>query len=107
MLDVWIMAPTQRRCEWLARSLTSDESIRVAGTASTFPILRSQIADGFADVILVDLPSQGTGTTLEWLNELEELAAVVVLVPEHDREIFQRILQRRSGSMLAADTSPE
>ncbi len=108
MLDVWIMAGTQFRRDWLSRNLNDDVSIHIAGTAPTFALLRSLIAEGFADVILLDLPSpQGSATIREWLTEFEELAPVLVLVPEHDRQIFNRILAAKAGGMLRTDAPPE
>jgi DNA-binding NarL/FixJ family response regulator len=108
MLDVWIMAPAQSRRDWLVRGIGSDPSIHVAGVAPTFAVLRSLIGDGFADVIIIDIHEELANDALrDWLSELEELAALLLIVPEHNREMFSRTLQNKPGGMLRADAAPD
>jgi DNA-binding NarL/FixJ family response regulator len=108
MLDVWIMAAAQSRRDWLARSLSGDATIRVAGAAPTFGMLRSLIGDEFADVIIIDVPEPYSIDAIrEWVNEFEDVAPLLLILPERDREIFNRILEAKPGGMLRADAAPD
>ena len=53
MVDVWIMAPARDRRDLLLRALNPERSIRVAGIAATFPLLRSLMSESSADVAVV------------------------------------------------------
>jgi DNA-binding NarL/FixJ family response regulator len=108
MVDVWIMAATAARRDWLLRTLNPDHSIRVAGLAPTFPFLRSLMSETSADLAVVDvqLPVEST-IVRDWLLELLNEVAIVLLSSEPDPAIFQRILQSGVGGMLQAEASPE
>ena len=108
MVDIWVMATTPARRELLLRSVAADPSIRVAGTAPTFAVLRSLIAETPAEVAVVDLqPDMDSASVREWLLELLDLVAIVVLASEHDPELFHRLVRSRTGGILRRDASPE
>lgn len=108
MVDVWMMAPSPVRRDWLLRTLGDDHSIRVVGTASTFPILRSLISETPADLAVIDLQSQTESATVrDWLVDLLDLVPIVVLSPEPDPAIFSRMLNAKVGGLLPVDASPE
>jgi DNA-binding NarL/FixJ family response regulator len=92
----------------LSRSVGGDDNLRVAGTAATFPFLRSLISEVPADLAIIDLPSGAwSGTTGDWLAELLDLVAVLMLIPEPQPAIVNRILNQKTGGVLPADASPE
>ncbi|HEY3129368.1 MAG TPA: response regulator transcription factor [Acidobacteriota bacterium] len=102
------MAPTPARRDWLLRSLRGDRVIRVAGTAGTFPFLRSLMSQTSADLALIDLRPQIELTIVrDWLAELLDLVPILLLSSEPDPAIFNRILHARIGGMLQTDASPE
>src|SRR5437870_4724589 len=108
MVDVWIMAPALERRDWLSRSVSGDASLRVAGIAATFPFLRSLMSEASADVAVIDLQPQSGSTILrDWLLELRDLVAIVLLTSESDPAIFNWILHARGGGILQTDASPE
>jgi two-component system, NarL family, response regulator YdfI len=108
VLDVCIMAGTPARRDWLVGCVAGDAAIRVAGMAPTFPALRSLMADISADVAVLDWqPDREALIAREWLVELLELVPIVVLAPEHDGEIFNRIVQAKTGGMLRTDASSD
>jgi DNA-binding NarL/FixJ family response regulator len=108
MVDVWIMAATAARRDWLLRTLNPDRSIRVAGMAATFPFLRSLMLESSADLALVDVQSQQESTVVrDWLLELLERVSIVLLSSEPDPVIFRRILHTGVGGMLQAEASSE
>ena len=102
------MAPTPARRDWLLRSVSGDRAIRVAGTAATFPFLRSLMSQTSADLALIDLRPQIELTIVrDWLAELLDLVPILLLSSEPDPAIFNRILHARIGGMLQTDASPE
>jgi len=101
------MAPNPARRDWLLRSVSGDHSIRVAGSAATFPFLRSLLAETSADVAVIDLRSQRESPVRDWLIELLDLVAIVVLCSESDPGVFNRILRAKTGGMLQTDASSE
>jgi DNA-binding NarL/FixJ family response regulator len=108
MVDVWVMAPQAARREWLLRCLKSDGSIRIAGTATTFPFLRSLITQTAGDVAVVDSQTESDPAIVrDWLVDLLDRVAVVLLTPESDPETFNRFLHTGAGGILQADASPE
>ena len=108
MVDVWIMAATPARRDWLLHSVSLDPSIRVAGAASTFPFLRSLMSEASADVAVIDLQSTRESSIVrDWVLELMDLVAIVLLSSESDPGIFNRILHAGTGGMLQTDASPE
>lgn len=108
MVDVWIMAPIPARRDWLLRSVSGGHSIRVAGIAPTFPFLRSLMSETSADVAVIDLHSQReSAIARDWLVELLDLVAIVVLSSEPELGMFNRVLNARIGGMLRMDASSE
>jgi DNA-binding NarL/FixJ family response regulator len=108
MVDVWIMSGSPARRDWLLRSVRSDNEIRIAGTAATFPFLRSLMSETSADVAVIDLQSPAESTLVrDWLLELMELIAVVLLSSQPDPAIFNRILHARIGGLLQPDAPSE
>ena len=53
-IDICIMSPSLARQERLQRLLAAEPVIRVTGSASTFPLLRSLISEAAVDVAVVD-----------------------------------------------------
>jgi DNA-binding NarL/FixJ family response regulator len=107
MFDLWIMAPSAARREWLVRCF-SESTIRVAGMAPTFPFLRSLMAETSADVAIIDVQSEReSAIARDWLPELPGSLGIVILASEHDPALFNHILHARTGAMLRADASAE
>jgi DNA-binding NarL/FixJ family response regulator len=108
MVDVWLMAPSPVRRGSLLRTLNGDQSIRVMGTASTFPILRSLMSDIPAEVAVIDLSSPMDSATLRgWLDELLDLVPIIVLSSEPDPVIFSAMLDAKAGGLLPSEASAE
>ena len=102
------MAPSARRRHWLQRALQDRPGVRVAGIAPTFSFLRSLMSEKIPDVVLVDLESiPDFDFARDWLQELTELAPVVLLAAVPDSAVFNRLVQVASGAMLRVDASPE
>jgi DNA-binding NarL/FixJ family response regulator len=61
-----------------------------------------------ADVALIEpgvmMPSEQAE---EWLQELLELVAVVLVVPESDSTMFSHLVRAQRGAMLRSDASPD
>src|SRR5712692_10161952 len=109
MVDVWIMAPSSERRDRILRAISSERPIRVAGSAATFPFLRSLMSETSGDLAVIDWQSQTESTTpRDWLLEFVDLIPIVVLFSEPDSGIFSRILRSKAGGMiLQTDISPE
>jgi NarL family two-component system response regulator YdfI len=108
MLDVWIMAPSPARRDWLSKCVSPAEGLRVAGTASTFAFLRSLMLENSADVSLIDPgPEMQFTTARDWLHELLDLTSVVLLTPETDPGILHSIRRAGTGGLLQANASAE
>jgi NarL family two-component system response regulator YdfI len=108
MVDVWIMTPSGIRRDWLARCVAADSSLHIVGTATTFPFLRSLMAETTGDIVLVDVrPESQPSIVRDWLLQLSELAALLVLAPERDPEIYNRLVQTGAGGILQTDPSDE
>ncbi|HEY2981324.1 MAG TPA: hypothetical protein VGJ22_09110, partial [Anaerolineales bacterium] len=102
------MTPAQARRDWLLRAVGEDHTIRVAGTAPTFPFLRSLMSETPADLAVVDFQSQpDSAIARDWLFELMALVPIVLLDSDFDGATFKRILRAKAGGMLKADASPE
>jgi DNA-binding NarL/FixJ family response regulator len=108
MVDVWIMAASPARRDSLLHTVSADVAIRVAGTATTFPFLRSLMAETSADIAVIDLQSEREPATFrDWLLELADLVAIIVLGPVYDVSVFNRIVRAGAGGMLRMDASSE
>jgi two-component system, NarL family, response regulator YdfI len=108
MIDVWIMASSPARRDELLHSIGDEKTIHVAGTAATFPLLRSLISDTSADLAVIDLPTGvESNTTRDWLTNLMDLVTVLLLSPETELSIFNHMLNQKAGGMLSSHVSPE
>jgi len=108
MIDVWIMTPTPSRRTWLSSCFGADPSIHVAGTATTLALLRSSLQESPADVAVIDPQTEReTSNVRDWLSELIDMLPVVVLHPEPDSVLANRMLQAGVGGMLRSDASSE
>lgn len=102
------MTPSPVRRDWLLRSVSAGNSIRVAGTASTFPFLRSLMNEASGDVAVIDLQAERQPASVrQWLFEVLELITTVVLSDEADASLFNRILRAGAGGMLRPDATAE
>src|SRR5271168_3381817 len=108
MVDIWIMTSSPERRDRLLRSVSGDTAVRVVGSAPTFAYLRSLMAEASADVAVIDWQRQAEASvSRDWLLELLDLIAVVLLCSESDAGIFNRILHARGGGILQTDASSE
>ena len=102
------MTASPARRDWLSKCIIDEPEMRVAGTASTFAFLRSLMLDSSADISLIDLRSEMQSTIArEWLLELLDLTPVVLLSPEPDPGMFNRIRRAGTGGFLQANASAE
>jgi two-component system, NarL family, response regulator YdfI len=108
MLDMWIMASSPARRDWLLKCVGSESEMHVAGTASTFAFLRSLMLQTSADLALIESPSEMQSTTTrDWLLELLDLTPVVFLNPEPDSGLFLSIRRAGIGGLLQSNASSE
>jgi DNA-binding NarL/FixJ family response regulator len=108
MVDVWIMTVSPARRDWLLRTVSADLSIRVAGTATTFPFLRSLMAERSADIAVIDLEAETDPAVFrDWLLELTDFIAVIFLGAEPHAALFNRMLRAGAGGMLRTDASAD
>jgi two-component system, NarL family, response regulator YdfI len=108
MLDVWIMASSPSRREWLSKSISHEPHLRIVGTAATFAFLRSLMTESLADIAVIELSSDTQSTnTREWLAELLDLLPVVLLVDEMDAGLLTTIRRSGAGGLLQATASSE
>jgi DNA-binding NarL/FixJ family response regulator len=108
MVDLWIMAPSSSRLDWLMKCVSGDPQIRVAGTATSFAFLRSLISEKSADVFLIELSGDmQPAASRDWLFEFLDLAPVVLLSPDPTPIIFNRMRRDGSGGLLQLGASPE
>jgi DNA-binding NarL/FixJ family response regulator len=106
MLDVWIMASSPARRDWLSKCISEEHDMRVAATASTFAFLRSLMLQSSADVSLIELePEMQSTIARDWLVELLDITPVVLLTPEPDPGIFNTIRRAGAGGLLQANAS--
>jgi DNA-binding NarL/FixJ family response regulator len=108
MADLLIMAPSLARRDWLSKCVDNEPEIRVAGTASTFPFLRSLISETSPDLLLMELePDAQYGSVREWLLEFLDLAPLILLISEPDPAFFNLMRNARTGGLLQASASPD
>ncbi len=108
MVDLWIMTSSGARRDWLSNALSIETEVRIVGTAATFPFLRSLMSQTPADMSLIDLqPEMPSSTAHEWLRELLELTPILVLNPEPDLAILNRIRRAGVGGVLQSSASAE
>lgn len=102
------MTPSAARRDWFVQSISADDSLHIAGAATTFPFLRSLLAEASGDVAVVDLQLERESTIArDWLLELLDLVAIVALSFERDPLIFNRMLQNGVGGILRNDASSD
>jgi two-component system, NarL family, response regulator YdfI len=108
MLDLWIMAPSPARRDWLLKCVNTDPEIHVVGIAATFPVLRSMMSDIPADISLIDLPAELKDSVMrDWLREVLDLTPVVLLSQEPDAAILKEVRRAGTGALLQSDASME
>jgi DNA-binding NarL/FixJ family response regulator len=105
MVDVWILSHSAARRDYL-KNCFGKEEIRVVAMAATFPFLRSIISETAADLALIELHPEGRSTTVhDWLFELLELTPVVLMSPDPEAAIFNRIRRAGNGGLLQSSAS--
>ena len=104
MPDILIMASSQNRRVWLDSTVRVDRDLRVVGIAPTLPFLRSLIEDTPADAAIVDFaPVAETNDNRDWLTELSELIALVILTADPSPFIYSTLLHAHQGAWLRTD----
>jgi|SoiMethySBSTD1v2_1073268.scaffolds.fasta_scaffold1020456_2 DNA-binding NarL/FixJ family response regulator len=106
MVAVWIMTASPSRRDRLLRAFDHAESIRVAGTAATFPFLRSLMDETPGDIVLIELQTEDN-VNREWLFDILDRMPAIILAADHDSAVFNQILRSGSGGILRADASTE
>ena len=108
MVNICIMSPSPVRQDWLQRSVAGERSIRVLGRAATFPVLRSLISETSADLVVIDWESTTMSShPREWLVEIADLVAVLLLSSAPDPANFNSLFKDRAGGVLSTDASSE
>jgi DNA-binding NarL/FixJ family response regulator len=105
MIEVVIMAPARNRRQWLERELSADSTIHVNGVASTFPFLRSLLAETPANVIVIDGATAEPSAVHDWFNELTEFASLIFLAASADESILDSFRRAQRGAVLHADAT--
>jgi DNA-binding NarL/FixJ family response regulator len=107
-IDICVMSPLPARQQWLHRSIGGESSIRVAGIATTFPLLRSIINETPVDLAVVDAGSRMESNTVrDWVVDLSAVVPVLLFSSEPDPSMVNLILNKKAGGMLFADASSE
>jgi DNA-binding NarL/FixJ family response regulator len=100
------MSPSPARQDWIQRSVGAEPGIRIVGRAATFPYLRSLISETSADLVVIDLQSSMESTVVrEWLAELLDLVAALLLSSEPDPAITDLLWNEKTGGLLSAEAS--
>jgi DNA-binding NarL/FixJ family response regulator len=108
MVDLCIMTPSPARQEWLSKTVSGEPDIRIAGTAPSFPFLRSLMAETSADILLIELPPDTPYTNIrDWLLELLDLARILLLIPESDPAVLNLMRHAGPGGVVQSSASPE
>jgi DNA-binding NarL/FixJ family response regulator len=108
MVDLWIMAPSALRLDWLTQCVSGEPQIRIAGKATSFAFLRSLISESGADVSLIELSEDTpSATSRDWLFEFMDLGPVVLLSPDPNPAVFNRMRRDGAGGLLQLTASPE
>jgi DNA-binding NarL/FixJ family response regulator len=108
MLEVMIMAPAQRRRDWLQHVLDSKTHVRLAGVTASFPYLRSLLDEHAADVVIVDLESMSNlESARDWILELQDLLPIVLLCPDTAAVPPRRLMRSRAVAILRADAAAD
>jgi NarL family two-component system response regulator YdfI len=107
-LQLLIMAPSQSRQRSLQNALANDSAIDLAGVASTFPMLRSLMAEVSADVVLAEIRARADrAIARDWLLDLIEVVPVLVLDSDLDSTVLNRMIRQQAGGALQSDAHPK
>ena len=108
MVSICIMSPSPVRQDWLQRSVADERSIRVVGRAATLPFLRSLISETSPDLAVIDWEAKiESGIVRDWLIELADLVAVLLLTSTPDPATFSSLFKEKAGGVLSTDASSE
>jgi two-component system, NarL family, response regulator YdfI len=108
MIEVAVMSSIHSRRDWLNETLRAESSVHVAGTATTFPFLRSLLNEAIVDVSLIDLTSMPEAEIAhDWLLELLDTVPILFLLSVPDPWIFSNVLRAEKGGLLRSDASPQ
>ena len=108
MVEIGIMAESAARREWLLRVLEDARTIRVIGTVTTFPALRSLISKDPTDLVLIDLQSSSESRVVrEWIFDLLDIVTLVLLSADADPAILNRLRHAKAGGILQANPSSQ
>src|SRR5215469_8655832 len=105
MVDVWIVAHSVARRDSLLQCFGGGSDIRVVGTASTFPFLKSLMAETAADLAVIEFPSPSQSTAHDWAVELLESTPIVFLCSGPEPALFNSIRRTGNGGLLQLNAS--
>jgi DNA-binding NarL/FixJ family response regulator len=105
MVDVWIVAPSAARRDSLSKCFSSASDIRVVGTASTFPFLKSLMAETAADLAVIEFQSESRAAAHDWAVELMESTPIVFLCSGPETALFNSIRRTGTGGLLQSNAS--
>jgi two-component system, NarL family, response regulator YdfI len=107
-IDICIMSPSPARQDWLQRLLDADRDVRVIGSASTFPLLRSLINETPVDLAVIDAGVRIEASTLrDWVTELTDVVSVLLFSSDPDPAMVNVVLNKKAGGILSAEASSE
>lgn len=99
------MASSAARRDLLSKCFGSESDIRVIGTASTFPFLKSLMAETAADLAIIELQSESQSTFHEWAVELMESTPIVFLCSGPEPSLFNSIRRTGNAGLLRLNAS--
>src|SRR5215467_1459897 len=105
MVEVWIVAHSAASRDSLSKCFGGGSDIRVVGTASTFPFLKSLMAETAADLAVIEFPSESQSTAHDWAVELLESTPIVFLCPSPEPALFNSIRRTGTGGLLQSNAS--
>jgi len=89
----------------LSKCFGGGSDIRVVGAASTFPFLKSLMAETAADLAVIEFPSESQSTAHDWAVELLESTPIVFLCPSPEPALFNSIRRTGTGGLLQSNAS--
>ena len=107
MVDVWIVAASAARRDSLSKCFSNGSDIHVIGTASTFPFLKSLMAETAADLAVIEFQSESGTTAHDWAVELMESTPIVFLCSGPEPALFNSIRRTGTGGLLQSNVSCE
>ena len=99
------MAHSAASRDSLSKCFGGGSDIRVVGTASTFPFLKSLMAETAADLAVIEFPSESQSTAHDWAVELLESTPIVFLCPSPEPALFNSIRRTGTGGLLQSTAS--